>query len=71
MERLALSKQTRHRFPMEQFNLTKLKGVEGKGQYRFEISNRFAAFGDVDTEVDTNRAWETIRENVNFRPERV
>jgi hypothetical protein len=35
-------------------------------QYRVEISNRFAALENLDTEVDINRAWETIRENITF-----
>jgi hypothetical protein len=30
-ERLAVSKQTAHRFHMERFNLKKLNEVEGKG----------------------------------------
>jgi hypothetical protein len=29
-------------------------------------SNRFAALGDLDAEVDINSAWETIRENINI-----
>jgi hypothetical protein len=41
-ERLAVSKQITYRFHMERFNLKKLKDKEGKGQYRVEISNRFA-----------------------------
>jgi hypothetical protein len=32
----------------------------------FEISNRFAALENLDTEMDVNKAWETIRENVRF-----
>jgi hypothetical protein len=40
--------------------------VEGKEQYRVEISNRFAPLENLDTEVDTNRAWETIRENIKI-----
>jgi hypothetical protein len=48
---------------MEKFNLQKLNEVEGKEQYHVEISNRFTALENLDTEVDTciNRAWETIR----------
>jgi hypothetical protein len=38
-ERLAVSKQTAHAVHMERFNLKKLNEVDGKGQYRFEISN--------------------------------
>jgi hypothetical protein len=41
-ERLAVSKQTTHRVPMERFNLKKLNEVEDKERYRVEISNRFA-----------------------------
>jgi hypothetical protein len=48
---------------MERFNLKKLNEVEGKEQYRVEISNRFAALEKLDTEVDVNKAWETIRDN--------
>jgi hypothetical protein len=50
---------------MERFNL-KLNEVEGKDQYRVEISNRFAALENLDTEVDVNNAWETIRENIKI-----
>jgi hypothetical protein len=31
-----------------------------------EISNRFAALKNLDTEEDVNKAWETIRENIKF-----
>jgi hypothetical protein len=51
-ERLAVSKQIRHRFHMEKFNLKKLNEVEGKEQYLTEITNRFAALENIDTEVD-------------------
>jgi hypothetical protein len=42
-ERLAVNKQRSHRFHMEKFNLKKLNDVEGKEQFRVEVSNRFAA----------------------------
>jgi hypothetical protein len=51
---------------MERFNLKKLDKVEGKEQYRVEISNRFAALENLDGDVDINRAWETIRENIKI-----
>jgi hypothetical protein len=38
-ERLAVNKQTSHRFQMERFNLEILNEVEGKEQYRVEITN--------------------------------
>jgi hypothetical protein len=46
---------------VEGFSLKKLNKVDGKEQYLVEISNRFAALESLDTEVDINRAWETIR----------
>ncbi|PNF23352.1 hypothetical protein B7P43_G13186 [Cryptotermes secundus] len=58
---LAVSKQTTHRVHMEKFNLRKLNEVEGKEQYCVEISYRLAALENLDTEVDVNKAWETIR----------
>jgi hypothetical protein len=66
MERLAVSKQTAHRIYMERFNHKKLNEVEGKEQYRVDISNRFAALENLDTEVDINRAGETIIENIKI-----
>jgi hypothetical protein len=51
---------------MERFNLKKLNKVEAKERYRLEISNRFAALENLDTEVDINKAWETVRENVKI-----
>jgi hypothetical protein len=41
--RLAVSKQTTHRFHMEKINLKKLNKVEGKEQYHVEKTNSFAA----------------------------
>jgi hypothetical protein len=39
---------------MERFNLKKLSYIEGKGRYCVEISNRFAALENLDTEVVAN-----------------
>ncbi|PNF40917.1 hypothetical protein B7P43_G14992, partial [Cryptotermes secundus] len=65
-EILAVNKQTTHRFQMEGFNLKRLKEVEGKEQYRVEISNSFEALEKLETEVDVNKAWETIREDIEM-----
>ncbi|PNF33516.1 hypothetical protein B7P43_G18394, partial [Cryptotermes secundus] len=65
-ERLAVSKQMTHRVHMERFNLKKLNEVEGKEQYRVEISNRFAALENLDTEFEVNNDWETMRENIKM-----
>jgi hypothetical protein len=43
-----------------------IKGAEGNERYRVEISNRFAALENLDTEVDVIKAWETIRENIKI-----
>jgi hypothetical protein len=51
---------------MERFNLKKLNDVESKEQFRVEVSNRSAALEDMDTEVEINSAWETIRENIKI-----
>jgi hypothetical protein len=51
---------------MERFTLKKLNEVEGKEQYRVEVSNRFAALEYLYAEVEINSAWEIIRENNNF-----
>jgi hypothetical protein len=66
-ERLAVNKQRFQRFDMERFNLNKLNDVEGKEQFRVEVSNTFAA---LDTEVEINSAWETIRENIKISAKR-
>jgi hypothetical protein len=49
---------------VERFNLKKLNEVEGKEQHNIKISNRFTPLEKLDAEVDINRAWETIRENI-------
>jgi CRISPR/Cas system CMR-associated protein Cmr3 (group 5 of RAMP superfamily) len=51
---------------MERFNLKKLNEVEGKEQFRVEVSNRFASLEDLNAEVEINSAWETIRENIKI-----
>jgi hypothetical protein len=40
--------------------------VKGKEKYHVAVSNRFAALEDLDTEVEINSAWETIRENIKI-----
>jgi hypothetical protein len=65
-EKLAVNKQRSQRFDMERFNLKKLNDVESKEQFRAEVSNRFAALEDLDTEMEINNAWETITENIKI-----
>jgi hypothetical protein len=40
--------------------------VEGKEQYHVEVSSRFTALENLDAEMNINRAWENIRENINI-----
>jgi hypothetical protein len=54
---------------MERFIPKELNEAEGKEKYRVGVSNRFAALEDLDTEVDINSTWETIRENINISDE--
>jgi hypothetical protein len=65
-ERLAVGKQTKRRFGMEKLNLVKLNEVKCKKQFRAEISNRFVALEKLDAEVDVNKAWDSIRQNVRI-----
>jgi hypothetical protein len=65
-ERLAVNKQRSHRFHMERSSLKKLNDLDGKEQFRVEVSNRFAALEDLDTKVEINSAWEMIRENIKI-----
>jgi hypothetical protein len=65
-ERLAVNKQRSHRLRMDRFNLKKLNEVEGKEEYRVEVSNRFSALEDLDQEMKINSAWETIRDNIKI-----
>jgi hypothetical protein len=49
---------------MEKLNLDKLNDLYGKEQYPVEISYIFSSLESLDDDVDINRAWETIRENI-------
>jgi hypothetical protein len=42
----------------------KLNSMEVKEQYQIKISNRFAALGNLDDNVDISRTWESIREQM-------
>ena len=55
-ERLAVIKQPARKFDGERFNLRKLNELEVRKQYQIEITNRFAAFGDLIDNENINRA---------------
>ena len=63
-ERLAVSKQAAQKFDGERFNLRKLNELEVRKQYQIEITNRFAAWGNLSDDEDINRAWENIKESI-------
>jgi hypothetical protein len=60
-KRLAMDKQTTHRFCLKKLNVE-----VGKEHYHVEISNRFGALENLEAEVDIKTAWETVRENINI-----
>jgi hypothetical protein len=52
---------------MQRFNLKTLNDAEVKEQYQVKISTTFPNlenFDDDDDDVDINRAWKSIRENM-------
>ena len=42
----------------------KLNELEVRKQYQIEITNRFAALGNLHDNEGINRAWENIKENI-------
>jgi hypothetical protein len=52
--RLAVNKQGSHKFHVEKFSLKNLNEVVGTEKDHVEISNRFAALEDLDSEVKIN-----------------
>jgi hypothetical protein len=65
-ERLAVGKRTTQKFDMERFNHKKLDEIEGKEQYRVEMSIKIAAMENLDDDMVINRDWETIKENIKI-----
>ena len=65
---MAVNKQAAQNFDGEGFNLRKLNELEVKKQYQIEITNRFAALGNLSDNEDINRDWENIKENIKTSP---
>jgi hypothetical protein len=63
--RLTVNYQRSHRFHMEKFKIKKLNEEEGKEQYCVEVSNRFAALENLDTEMEFISAW-SAKESVGY-----
>jgi hypothetical protein len=51
---------------MERFILNKLNKVEGKKRYSVEVSNTVTSSEDLDTEVNINSSWKTIKDNIKI-----
>jgi hypothetical protein len=64
-ERLAMNEEINTDF-IWRGSISRSWRVEGKEQYRVEVSNRFATLEDLDAEVGINSAWEIIRENIKI-----
>ena len=60
-ERLAVRKQAAQEVVGERFNLRKLDELEVRKRYQIDITNRFAALGNVENDGDINRAWGTSK----------
>jgi hypothetical protein len=60
-KKLAVSKQAAQTLDGEIFNLKKLNDLEVGKQYQNEITNRFAAFGNLSDDEDRNRDWNRIK----------
>lgn len=55
------------KFDIEIFNLKELSEGEGKELYQVKLSNSFGSLENLDDDdVDTNRALETVRANVQI-----
>jgi hypothetical protein len=65
-ERLAVNKQRSQRFHLERFNLKKLNEVEGKEQFRVEVSKGSQLWKIWTQNWKLNRARETIGENIKI-----
>jgi len=63
-ERLTVSKQAAQKSDVERFNPRKLNELEVRKQCQIEISNRFAALGNLKDNKDINTAWKNIKENI-------
>jgi hypothetical protein len=63
-EKLAVSKNVAQKSDGERFNLKKLNELEVRKQYQIEITNRYAALGNLSDDENIKRTWEDIEENI-------
>jgi hypothetical protein len=70
-KRLAVNKQTMHRFHVERLILRKLNKLKGKERYRLEILNRFSALENLDPEWILIELGKLLERISKFQSERV
>ena len=70
-ENLAVGKQATQRFNRQRFNLRKLNKPEVREQYQIEITNRFAVLENLSDDIDIDKTWENIKENIKTSGKRV
>jgi hypothetical protein len=51
-------------------SFSKANEVEAREKYHIEVSKKFAALEYLDTEVEANSAWETIRQHIKISAQR-
>jgi hypothetical protein len=63
---LSVIKQVAQTFGGERFSPRNLNELEVRKQYQTEITNNFAALGNVGNgeNINTRRAWDNIKENI-------
>jgi hypothetical protein len=59
-QRLSVSKRAEKKIDLERYNVN----VEVEEDHQVKISNSFAASENLDNDVDINRAWRNITENM-------
>jgi hypothetical protein len=68
-EILAVIKQATQKSDAERFNLKKLNELEVRKQYQIKISNRSAAWENLNVRENIIRAWENIKEGIKISAE--
>jgi hypothetical protein len=70
LDRLSVSRRAAQNYDTEKCNVKNLNDVEVKGQYQVKISNKCATLKNWDDDdVNINRTWEIIIENMKFQPD--
>jgi hypothetical protein len=63
---MEVNKQAAQKFDGERFNLKKLSELEIRKQYHMKMPNRFAALENLNDSKVIKRAWQNIKENIQY-----